>query len=80
MFNTPQYRLSNLIKGEATVFPQAIGLGSTWDPVLVKQIGSAVGDEAGGFLSRDCSSTEYASYSNLLCVIHKATLSQSMLE
>src|SRR6266540_3127768 len=35
--------------GEATVFPQAIGLASTWDPALMKQVGSAVGDEARGF-------------------------------
>ncbi|RKD89168.1 glycoside hydrolase family 3 protein [Halopiger aswanensis] len=31
--------------GEATVFPQAIGLGSTWDPDLVRRVGDAVGDE-----------------------------------
>jgi beta-glucosidase len=31
--------------GRATVFPQAIGLGATWDPVLVKAIASAAGDE-----------------------------------
>ncbi|MGW2896671.1 glycoside hydrolase family 3 C-terminal domain-containing protein [Streptomyces sp. NPDC001212] len=35
--------------GETTVFPQAIGLASTWDPELVRQVGSAVGDEARGF-------------------------------
>ncbi|WP_330633170.1 glycoside hydrolase family 3 C-terminal domain-containing protein [Halocatena halophila] len=34
--------------GEATVFPQAIGLGSTWNPSLIKQIGDAVGDEVRG--------------------------------
>jgi beta-glucosidase len=39
--------------GKATVFPQAIGLGSTWDPELVRRIGSAVGDEVRGFSSRD---------------------------
>jgi beta-glucosidase len=32
--------------GRATVFPQAIGMAATWDPVLVKKIGSVVGDEA----------------------------------
>lgn len=35
--------------GNATVFPQPIGLGATFDPDLVKQIGSAVGDEARAF-------------------------------
>lgn len=32
--------------GEATVFPQPIGLACTWNPELMKLIGSAVGDEA----------------------------------
>jgi beta-glucosidase len=31
--------------GTATVFPQAIGLSSTWDCNLVKRVGSVVGDE-----------------------------------
>ncbi|WLW54616.1 glycoside hydrolase family 3 protein [Streptomyces sp. YU58] len=35
--------------GEATVFPQAVGLASTWDPDLMERVGSAVGDEARGF-------------------------------
>lgn len=35
--------------GEATVFPQAFGLAHTWDRYLIKQIGSAVGDEVRGF-------------------------------
>jgi beta-glucosidase len=35
----------------ATVFPQAIGLASTWDPALIRQVGSAVGDEARGYNS-----------------------------
>jgi len=39
--------------GTATVFPQAIGLGSTWNPDLVRRIGSAVGDEMRGFYYRD---------------------------
>jgi beta-glucosidase len=34
--------------GPATVFPQAIGLGSTWNPDLIEQVGSAVGDEVRG--------------------------------
>jgi beta-glucosidase len=32
--------------GYATVFPQAIGLAAMWDPSLMEQIGSAIGDEA----------------------------------
>nr|WP_241265549.1 glycoside hydrolase family 3 protein [Streptomyces boncukensis] len=35
--------------GKATVFPQAVGLASTWNPELVTRIGTAVGDEARGF-------------------------------
>jgi beta-glucosidase len=31
-----------------TVFPQAVGLASTWDPALIKRVGSAVGDEVRG--------------------------------
>ncbi len=37
----------------ATVFPQAIGLASTWDPDLVRRVGSAVGDETRGYHSAD---------------------------
>ncbi|TDC32468.1 carbohydrate-binding protein [Kribbella albertanoniae] len=39
--------------GKATVFPQAVGLGSTWDPGLIKRVGAAVGDEARGFNKLD---------------------------
>ncbi|MHB9756858.1 glycoside hydrolase family 3 C-terminal domain-containing protein [Streptomyces sp. BYX5S] len=35
--------------GKATVFPQAIGLASTWDTALLERVGAAVGDEARGF-------------------------------
>ncbi|WP_420114096.1 beta-glucosidase, partial [Pseudactinotalea sp.] len=31
--------------GEATVFPQPVGLAATWDPALAERIGSAVVDE-----------------------------------
>ncbi|WP_395107886.1 glycoside hydrolase family 3 C-terminal domain-containing protein [Actinomadura sp. SCN-SB] len=33
----------------ATVFPQSVGLGATWNPSLMRRVGSAVGDEARGF-------------------------------
>ncbi len=32
--------------GRATVFPQAIGLAATFDPVLIQKVGDAVSDEA----------------------------------
>jgi beta-glucosidase len=32
--------------GRATIFPQAIGMAATWDPVLIQKVGSAVSDEA----------------------------------
>ena len=32
--------------GDATVFPQAIGMAATFDPLLVKQVGNAVSTEA----------------------------------
>ena len=31
--------------GPATVFPQAVGLGSSWDPALLRAVGTAVGEE-----------------------------------
>ncbi|MFI7698274.1 glycoside hydrolase family 3 C-terminal domain-containing protein [Nonomuraea sp. NPDC049480] len=34
---------------DGTVFPQAVGLASTWDPELMKKVGSVVGDEVRGF-------------------------------
>ncbi|MGN9783515.1 glycoside hydrolase family 3 C-terminal domain-containing protein [Nonomuraea sp. ZG12] len=36
-----------------TVFPQALGLASTWDPELIKQVGTAVGDETRGHNALD---------------------------
>ncbi|MHB0755491.1 glycoside hydrolase family 3 N-terminal domain-containing protein [Polaribacter sp. M15] len=32
--------------GRATVFPQAIGLGATFDPDLILKVGTAISDEA----------------------------------
>ncbi|HET9139855.1 glycoside hydrolase family 3 protein [Actinophytocola sp.] len=41
-----------VVTANATVFPQAIGLASTWDPALIKQVGAVVGDEARGYNSQ----------------------------
>ena len=39
--------------GEATGYPQPIGLGCTWDTELMQRIGDAIGDEARGFYKRN---------------------------
>jgi beta-glucosidase len=39
--------------GEATVFPQPVGLGCTWDRTLLERIGEAIGTEARGFYRRN---------------------------
>ncbi len=39
--------------GVATVFPQAIGLASTWNLDLVKRVGAAAGDEVRGYFFRN---------------------------
>ncbi|MBD3922309.1 glycoside hydrolase family 3 C-terminal domain-containing protein [Paenibacillus sp. PR3] len=39
--------------GEATGYPQPIGLACTWDKDLLKRIGSAIGDEARGFYKKN---------------------------
>ncbi|GAA3721826.1 beta-glucosidase [Spinactinospora alkalitolerans] len=39
--------------GPATVFPQSVGLGSTWDPELVERVGDAVGTEMRGYHAQD---------------------------
>lgn len=39
--------------GPATVFPQAIGLATSWSPDLVRAVGSAVGDEVRVFHHKD---------------------------
>ena len=39
--------------GPATVFPQAIGLASTWDPDLVRRVGAATAAEVLAFHAKD---------------------------
>jgi beta-glucosidase len=39
--------------GEATVFPQAVGLGASWDVDLVRAVGDATGDEVRGLHHKD---------------------------
>ncbi|WP_432876547.1 glycoside hydrolase family 3 C-terminal domain-containing protein [Kribbella sp. CA-245084] len=39
--------------GPATVFPQAIGLATSWSPDLVRAVGAAVGDEVRVFHQKD---------------------------
>ncbi|GII27662.1 glycoside hydrolase family 3 protein [Planotetraspora mira] len=42
-----------VVTADGTVFPQSVGLASTWDTDLIEQVGAAVGDEARGFNSRN---------------------------
>lgn len=42
----------SVVPAQGTVFPQAVGLASTWNPALIRQVGSAVGDEARGYNSQ----------------------------
>ncbi|TDQ50768.1 glycoside hydrolase family 3 protein [Actinorugispora endophytica] len=39
--------------GPATVFPQAVGLASTWDPALVREVGAATAAEVLAFHAKD---------------------------
>ncbi|QNP69878.1 glycoside hydrolase family 3 C-terminal domain-containing protein [Streptomyces roseirectus] len=39
--------------GPATVFPQAVGLGATWNPELVRRVGEAVAREVRAMSARD---------------------------
>ncbi|RCG28562.1 beta-glucosidase [Sphaerisporangium album] len=53
-FRTGTEALHGLARlGPATVFPQAIGLASTWDPELVREVGAATGDEVVAFHHKD---------------------------
>ncbi|WP_433473150.1 glycoside hydrolase family 3 C-terminal domain-containing protein [Spirillospora sp. CA-142024] len=52
-WSTDVHNNGAVVTAKGTVFPQAVGLGATWDPALVKKIGSAVGDEARGYNSEN---------------------------
>ncbi len=46
VYNWWNEALHGVATGRATVFPQAIALGSTWDPALVHRIAEAISTEA----------------------------------
>ncbi|MFE1285930.1 glycoside hydrolase family 3 C-terminal domain-containing protein [Streptomyces sp. NPDC058751] len=53
-FRTGQEALHGVAwMGPATVFPQAVGLGATWNTELVRRIGEAVSSEARAMRARD---------------------------
>ncbi|QUW94123.1 glycoside hydrolase family 3 C-terminal domain-containing protein [Streptomyces sp. V17-9] len=53
-FRTGQEALHGVAwMGPATVFPQAVGLGATWNEDLVRQVGEAVSREARAMRARD---------------------------
>lgn len=53
-FRTGQEALHGVAwMGPATVFPQAVGLGATWNPELVRRVGEAVAAEARAMRARD---------------------------
>ncbi|KOV60979.1 sugar hydrolase [Streptomyces sp. MMG1121] len=53
-FRTGQEALHGVAwMGPATVFPQAVGLGATWHPELVRRVGEAVSKEVRAMRARD---------------------------
>ncbi|MFJ4695670.1 glycoside hydrolase family 3 C-terminal domain-containing protein [Streptomyces sp. NPDC088766] len=53
-FRTGQEALHGVAwMGPATVFPQAVGLGATWNPELVRQVGEAVSREVRAMRAHD---------------------------
>ncbi|WP_406132891.1 glycoside hydrolase family 3 C-terminal domain-containing protein [Streptomyces zaomyceticus] len=53
-FRTGQEALHGVAwMGPATVFPQAVGLGATWHPELVRRVGEAVSREARAMRAKD---------------------------
>ncbi|MBO2448845.1 glycoside hydrolase family 3 C-terminal domain-containing protein [Actinomadura barringtoniae] len=45
------YGDQQIIADKGTVFPQGVGLASTWDPDLIRQVGHVTGTEARGYHS-----------------------------
>lgn len=52
--------------GLATVFPQAIGLGATFDPALIKQVGDAISDEARAMYNAAAAEGYHLQYGGLI--------------
>ncbi|MFJ7335964.1 glycoside hydrolase family 3 C-terminal domain-containing protein [Streptomyces sp. NPDC101110] len=53
-FRTGQEALHGVAwMGPATVFPQAVGLGATWNPELVRRVGDAVSKEVRAMRAKD---------------------------
>ncbi|MFF7794429.1 glycoside hydrolase family 3 C-terminal domain-containing protein [Streptomyces sp. NPDC007991] len=53
-FRTGQEALHGVAwMGPATVFPQAVGLGATWNPELVRRVGDAVSKETRAMRAKD---------------------------
>ncbi|MDT0269305.1 glycoside hydrolase family 3 C-terminal domain-containing protein [Streptomyces sp. DSM 44915] len=53
-FRTGQEALHGVTwMGRATVFPQAVGLGATWNPELLREVGEAVGREVRAMRAKD---------------------------
>ncbi|WP_461037120.1 glycoside hydrolase family 3 C-terminal domain-containing protein [Streptomyces mayteni] len=53
-FRTGQEALHGVAwMGQATVFPQAVGLGATWDDALVRRVGEATGREVRAMRASD---------------------------
>lgn len=53
-FRTGQEALHGVAwMGPATVFPQAVGLGATWNDELVRRVGEAVGNEVRAKRAKD---------------------------
>ncbi|XRQ13471.1 glycoside hydrolase family 3 C-terminal domain-containing protein [Actinomadura welshii] len=52
-WSTDVHNAGAVVRAEGTVFPQSVGLGATWDPGLLRKVGSVVGTEARGYHSEN---------------------------